>query len=199
MNSKADSIAPLREFVVEATRHIELHQDEASVLRAVSPLLSRLLANDGWLPDAFAKVDPLTYKQYLLYCDPFERFSVVSFVWGPGHCTPIHDHTIWGLVGVLRGIETCQEYRPGPDQIMLPASEQHSMTAGMIDRVSPTLGDWHVVSNTSQKPAVSIHVYGANIGAVRRHVFDPKAGKQKPFISGYSLPFTPNLWDRSTA
>jgi predicted metal-dependent enzyme (double-stranded beta helix superfamily) len=44
--------------------------------------------------------------------------------------------------------------------------------------------------------AVSIHVYGADIGAVRRHVFDPQSGRQRDFVSGY-LSRTPNLWDRS--
>lgn len=199
MNTIVDSIAPLREFVVGMTRLMERSQDETAVLREARPIFSKLLANDGWLANTFAKVDPLTYKQYLLYCDPLERFSVVSFVWGPGHCTPVHDHTIWGMVGVLRGVETCRAYRVGANQMITPTGAEHKMTAGMIELVSPTLGDWHLVTNTSQQPAVSIHVYGGNIGAVRRHVFDPISGKQRLFISGYSLPYVPNLWDRSTA
>ena len=44
--------------------------------------------------------------------------------------------------------------------------------------------------------SISIHVYGANIGAVRRHVY-PEAGGSKSFISGYSNFTLPNLWDRS--
>lgn len=47
------------------------------------------------------------------------------------------------------------------------------------------------------RPSISIHVYGANIGAVARHVFDPATGAAKPFVSGYSLPVIPNFWDRS--
>ncbi|MFZ9530819.1 MAG: cysteine dioxygenase, partial [Burkholderiales bacterium] len=45
--------------------------------------------------------------------------------------------------------------------------------------------------------SISIHVYGANIGAVKRHVFDPATGADKPFVSGYSSPQMPNFWDRS--
>ena len=39
--------------------------------------------------------------------------------------------------------------------------------------------------------------FGANIGAVSRHVFDPVTGAAKPFVSGYSSTSLPNLWDRS--
>jgi predicted metal-dependent enzyme (double-stranded beta helix superfamily) len=46
--------------------------------------------------------------------------------------------------------------------------------------------------------AVSIHVYGANIGAVRRHRLDD-AGALLDFVSGYDSELLPNLWDRSAA
>ena len=55
-------------------------------------LLSGLVAYNDWWPEAFATADPNRYRQYLLYCDPLERFSLVSFVWGPGQKTPVHDH-----------------------------------------------------------------------------------------------------------
>ncbi len=42
-------------------------------------------------------------------------------------------------------------------------------------------------------------MYGGNIGAVSRHVYDPATGQAKPFVSGYSAPSVPNLWDRSAA
>jgi len=44
--------------------------------------------------------------------------------------------------------------------------------------------------------SISIHVYGANIGAVRRAVYQPD-GSEKLFISGYSNAFLPNIWDLS--
>ena len=117
---------------------------------------------------------------------------MVSFVWMPGHRTPIHDHTVWGLVGVMRGQEQCEEFDRS-----VKKTHTHLSNAGEVDRVSPTVGDIHVVSNASDKTAVSIHVYGANIGAVRRHVYDPATGQPREFISGYHNSSVPNLWDRS--
>ena len=62
------------------------------------------------------------------------------------------------------------------------------------------MGDIHTVANAlDDRPSVSIHVYGANIGAVRRHVFDAATGATKDFVSGYSIATVPNLWDRSAA
>ncbi len=34
--------------------------------------------------------------------------------------------------------------------------------------------------------SISIHVYGGNIGAVRRHTFDVKTGELELFVSGYT-------------
>jgi predicted metal-dependent enzyme (double-stranded beta helix superfamily) len=155
-------------------------------------LLKDLVAHDDWLPEEYSAPSPESYRQYLLYCDPLERFSVVSFVWMPGHRTPIHDHTVWGLVGVMRGEEMCDEF-----STEIKPLNSHKSRTGDVDRVSPSVGDIHVVSNASDKTAVSIHVYGANIGAVRRHVYDPATGEPKEFVSGYHNRSVPNLWDRS--
>lgn len=183
----------LRDFVQEMTRLVERHGgDEPAMLDQGSALLETLVRHDDWLPDPFAQPSPEGYRQYLLHCDPLERFSVVSFVWMPGQKTPIHDHTVWGLVGVMRGEEMCEEYS---DKIQ--PLQSHVVTPGQVDRVSPRIGDVHVVSNAGRATAVSIHVYGANIGAVRRHVFDPRTGAPREFVSGYHNATLPNPWDRS--
>ena len=188
------NIARLRLFVQELTRLVERHgADEPKLLDEGEKLLRGLIARDDWLPDEFAVPSEDSYRQYLLYCDPLERFSVVSFVWRPGQKTPVHDHTVWGLVGVMRGEESCEEYSAD-----LKVTGTHPVRSGEVDRVSPRIGDIHVVSNaTKDRTAVSIHVYGANIGAVRRHAFDPATGRPKDFVSGYQNATVPNLWDRS--
>jgi 3-mercaptopropionate dioxygenase len=188
-----NNVGRLRGFVQDMTRLVERHgADEPRMLDEGEKLLKGLIANDDWLPDEFAAPSPESYRQYLLYCDPLERFSVASFVWMPGHRTPIHDHTVWGLVGVMRGEETCDEFSSTIRKV-----HSHASKAGEVDRVSPSIGDIHVVSNAGDKVAVSIHVYGANIGAVKRHVFDPATGQPKEFVSGYQNRVVPNLWDRS--
>ncbi len=189
----------LRDYITDMTQLVSVAgADEARIFRDGEPLLSRLVSHDDWLPETFAQSSNETYRQYLLWCDPMERFSVVSFVWGPGQKTPIHDHTVWGMVGMMRGQELCEEYAvPAPGRAMQKAGE-HAVQPGQVDKVSPSIGDIHVVSNgLKDRASISIHVYGENIGAVARHTFDGKDGQSKPFVSGYSNSVIPNLWDRS--
>ncbi|MBL8331822.1 MAG: cysteine dioxygenase [Rubrivivax sp.] len=193
-----DRIAPLRRFVEAMTRLVERHPDERTVLAEGRRHLAELIARDDWLPEPCTAPRSDRYAQYLLHADALERFSVVSFVWGPGQRTPVHDHTVWGLVGVLRGAERCDEYQLVDGQPR-PTGRHHVMQPGDIEAVSPTVGDWHrVASAVDDRVSVSIHVYGANIGAVRRHRLDEQ-GRVLDFVSGYDSDWLPNLWDRSAA
>jgi predicted metal-dependent enzyme (double-stranded beta helix superfamily) len=157
--------------------------------------LSPLLLRDDWLPDQYAQPSNEGYRQYLLYCDPMERFCVVSFVWGLGQATPIHDHTVWGVIGVLRGAEHSQRFAHGDEQTLIPVDDPTVLKTGQIERVSPAIGDIHQVANASDTgPSVSIHVYGGNIGRISRHVYDENTGAVRTFISRYSNDTLPNLW-----
>ena len=92
----------LQAFVASLTSLVNRRADESTTLNEGRELLRHLITHDDWLPDSQAQADPQRYQQFLLYADPRDRFSVVSFVWGPGQSTPIHNHTVWGLVGMLR-------------------------------------------------------------------------------------------------
>ncbi len=160
--------------------------DETALFNQAESALTALIAHDDWLPTAYAQPNPEKYQQYLLYTDPQRRYSVQSFVWAPGQGTPIHNHTVWGLVGVLRGAEQCNEY-PAPGSNAMRCTHEHRLERGHVDRVSPNIGDWHAVSNAfADQPSISIHVYGADIGRIERSVFDPVTQTVKPFVSGYS-------------
>jgi 3-mercaptopropionate dioxygenase len=193
----ADGCERLRHLLSDLTRLCDEGADERRIRKEGGESLRRLVAADDWLMPEFAAPDPQIYRQYLLYCDPLERFSVVSFVWGPGQKTPVHDHTVWGLIGMLRGAEISRNYSPGPDGRLIPAGEER-LLPGMVTAVSPAIGDIHLVENALHDQAsISIHAYGANIGAVARHVFVPESGTAKPFVSGYANRHLPNLWDRA--
>lgn len=187
----------LPDFVTAFAALLEQHPAEPQLLEQGAQLLQQLVGHDDWLPHEYAQPDPLRYQQYLLHADALRRFSVVSFVWGPGQQTPVHDHTVWGLIGMLRGAEVAQAHA-WQDGALRPQGAAVRLQPGMVEAVSPAIGDVHQVSNAfDDRVSISIHVYGANIGEVLRSVYLPD-GTRKEFISGYSNATPPDLRDIST-
>ena len=181
-------------FVKELATLLEGKPSEEIVFSKGKKLLENLIQVDDWLPEEFCKPHPQYYQQYLLYADPLDRFSVVSFVWGPGQKTPLHNHTVWGMIGQLRGQERSADYYQQADG-SYKTDESFLCQPGQVATVSPKTHDIHVVENAlSDQTSISIHVYGGNIGRIERAVFDPMTGAEKLFISGYANSVTPNLW-----
>jgi predicted metal-dependent enzyme (double-stranded beta helix superfamily) len=192
-------LSRLTTFVADVARIVESGAQESQVLDLLGPRLKELVSEDDWLPDAYAVTDGRDYRQFLLYADPLDRFSIVSFVWGPGQGTPIHDHRVWGLVGVLRGEEISVSYERQADG-SLRAGKPARLPKGEIAAVSPGIGDIHAIANgLPDVSSISIHVYGGNIGRIRRSVFDAQTGAAHEFVSGYSNEAVPNLWHQIEA
>jgi predicted metal-dependent enzyme (double-stranded beta helix superfamily) len=181
-------------FVQAISRLLHSDPPEPKILSEGAGLLARLLAQDDWLPAQFAQPHPELYRQYLLYADPLERFSVVSFVWGPGQKTPVHDHLTWGLIGMLRGQEIDTQYFKQADGSYQRGASL-TLAQGEVVSVSPSTHDVHSVANFyTDQTSISIHVYGGNIGRISRHAFEADTGAEKTFISGYNNDVVPNLW-----
>ncbi len=195
MPTPAPNLARLRHFVTGLATLIDGGADEPAILDTGGAMLAALVSHDDWLPDLFAVPHPDRYQQYLLHCDSRERFSVVAFVWGPGQGTPIHDHRVWGLVGVLRGREQSERYHRRADGTLAGEGPGQVLCPGAVEAVSPRIGDIHRVWNAADTPSVSIHVYGGNIGAIERVTLRAD-GSEKPFISGYAGAVLPNIWGR---
>ena len=195
------SIDRLRRFIGDMTSLTGgawQDKDENAIVDVGAKLLGELCKHDDWLPEQAAKVPAHGYAQNLLWCDPFERFCVVSFVWAPKANTPVHDHEMWGLVGMLRGSETSQAFVRDPATGTMTIGALSTLKPGDVELLLPSKGDIHQVTNAlADQTSISIHVYGGNIGAVRRHTFDVDSGKPNLFVSGYTNQIVPNLWDRS--
>lgn len=178
--------ARLQAFVAAVDAAMAGSAGEAELLSHVQAAMRALVERDDWLQAECAQPHPQYYQQYLLHADPAGRFSVVSFVWGPGQQTPIHDHTVWGVIGMLRGSELGQSYRQTPAG-MVAEGPAERLEPGDVAAVSPAIGDIHRVSNAfDDRVSISIHVYGTDIGRQKRHVFDLATGQAREFVSGYA-------------
>jgi 3-mercaptopropionate dioxygenase len=175
-------LAPLQTAVTALQSLCDSQPNESAWLADGAIILKQLLASRDWLPDSHAASHPQFYQQHALHIDPTNRFSLSSFVWGPNQGTPVHNHTIAGLVGVLRGAEMCQRYSADGKQAI---GAECRLSPGEVDVVSPSIGDVHTVRNAyDDRNSISIHLYRGNISGIARSVF--KDGIEKPFISNYS-------------
>lgn len=184
----------LREFVKIITSELSAPGTPSEMPASLEPALKELVRHDDWLPKQFSVPNLERYQQYLLYCDPFERFSVVSFVWIQGQITPIHNHKMWGAVGQLRGAEQSTPYHRDESGALKAGQPSQSIVGDVFSFTAINDSDIHQVANTSPETAVSIHVYGGNIGVTKRNVFDQETGQSSSFISYYDSNLMPNIW-----
>ena len=176
----------LHQFLAAMTRLVDSAPAEADLIAQSQVLMTDLLEQDDWLSPEFTVAHPHQPQQFLIYADPQSRFSVVSLVCGPRQSTPIHDHTVWGLMGMLRGSLSCQPYSRMSDGRWVPAGFQIDMLAGDIEAVSPRTGDVHKVWNPlADQVSISIEIYEGPIGLLERHIYK-EDGSRHVFIDGYA-------------
>lgn len=157
---------PFAHFIRSVEAMKEEGQAEASLVRGVQCALAELLEEHGWLRPEHTQGFPDRYRQHILHVDPDGAFSVVALVWLPGQMTPIHDHVSWCVVGVYTGEEEEIRYRlyeEGDRRFLVPEGRQKTQPAQVTTLIPPE-EDIHQVSNVGEGKAISIHVYGADIG-----------------------------------
>ncbi|MBE8968971.1 hypothetical protein IQ277_22940 [Nostocales cyanobacterium LEGE 12452] len=192
-----DSTQELRSFVA-TVREISASTvgDRTQTLAKLEPYFQELLAQQEWLPEKFAQVNPESQMgggigQWLLYRAKDRSLSVFSLVIPPGSTTPVHDHLAWGLIGLYKGNQEETVYRrvdtaDTEGHAQLQVTEVRSLQPGDIYRLLPPDGDIHAVKTTSQSASVSIHILGNDTGCILRHQFIPESHSVKSFRSGYS-------------
>lgn len=185
----------LREFVIMVSEKLDVTQNEVEILPFVREQLSELIQSEEWLDESFKAPDSDSFSSYLLYCDPQQRFLIESSVFRPGRGTPVHNHTMWGAIGQLRGVERSTTFMRLESGRLQQIGEPDDLKPGETTSVSPADVDIHSVKNPSEtEDSISIHVYGGHIGKITRHQFDIATGRATPFVAPYTNRFLPNIW-----
>ncbi len=130
------------------------------------------LLSPGLLSAAQLAGDPSGYQTHLVHDEPDGSFSIVVMVWLPGQATPVHDPLSWCCTAVLQGTEYEEVYAVRGDHLEVIA--RNANPVGTVSGFAPP-GDVHLVRNTGDTVAVSVHVYGTDIARVRssvRRVYD---------------------------
>ncbi|WP_138756381.1 cysteine dioxygenase family protein [Paenibacillus sinopodophylli] len=179
----------LRQLNSEIDDILAVSSDHRTIIDAARPLLEKLLKQPDLIPEAYRKPHPHKYAQYLLYKPDNEAFSVIAFIWGPKQTAPVHDHLVWGLVGLYEGAVQEKRYRridhgKGAEP-RFEVRELSEVTArkGDISFVYPPDYDIHGVSNPFDEVAITVHIYGTDIGKQVRNIHDPETGQMRDVIT----------------
>jgi predicted metal-dependent enzyme (double-stranded beta helix superfamily) len=178
----------VRAFVEIATREAKRDAPPREKLAAIEPHFLELLRDPEWLPDEYRRDAPQSgmgggIGQWLLYRAADRSLSLFSLVVPPGSRTPVHDHLAWGLVGLYRGSQDEEFYRPADG--VLELVRRRPLAPGDWYALVPPDDDVHCVRTTSAETSVSIHLLANDTGCVLRHVYDEQTGEARPFRSGW--------------
>ena len=92
----------------------------------------------------------------------------------PAHCT----------TGEITPVRYLKPVASTAAAALTPAGEA-LWEPGQVTICCTTDDDVHVVAAVGKEPTVGIHVYGGNIGTIRRRSYDPTAGEARWFVSGW--------------
>jgi 3-mercaptopropionate dioxygenase len=125
----------------------------------VADLLRRHAPGTEMLTPGERRGDGGDFARHVLHTEP--AFSVVAVVWRPGQLTPIHDHIAWCSFIVMQGVEYETLYRDEGDHLVEIGRAANRV--GDASGFAPP-GDIHRVHNIGDTTAISLHVYGADLG-----------------------------------
>jgi predicted metal-dependent enzyme (double-stranded beta helix superfamily) len=178
----------VRQFIGKVRGIVSGWSSPRDACREIEPHFQALLLDEDWLPARYQADAPASgmgggIGQWLLYRAADRSLCLFSLVVPPGSMTPVHDHLAWGLVGVYRGTQDEEFYRPGGGQLEL--LRRRPLEPGDHYTLLPPRDDIHRVRTTSPTTSVSIHLLANDTGCVLRHTYDETTGEAKPFKSGY--------------
>lgn len=186
----------LQRYLGEVRAILDRRLSNQVIIREVSRATKELCRDDRWLEEPFRVGHPDRYTRHLLHKDPQNRFMVLALVWQPGQVTPIHDHACWGVMGIVDNSleEHCYERLDDGSRRGFCELEQTRGTdvgKGGVAYLLPPFEEIHWIGNTTDRPTISLHVYGRDLDEV--NVFDAEAGTVRPMRIQY---YSPEIGDQ---
>jgi predicted metal-dependent enzyme (double-stranded beta helix superfamily) len=149
------------------TMHAALERCQPHALSAAAKASLRgYLCEPELLAAEHKKASRKSYRRHLLYAAPDRSFSILSIVWNPGQCTPVHGHTAWGAAGVYEGTPYCESFKlseSSPRVMSLQSTLTLRLKATDIATVEPGIDDAHRIGNDTLYRAVTVHIYGRDL------------------------------------
>ncbi|MHC5019419.1 MAG: cysteine dioxygenase family protein [Planctomycetota bacterium] len=156
------------ELVGDIETLIKSNLSEYGLIEGIGRKLKRAIRNPALLTDEQRAPKLETYARHYIHVDPQDRFSLMALVWSPGQGTPVHDHGIWGVIGIYENEIEAINYKrldDGSDEGYADLRETGSMFLGKgsLCWVLPPNEEIHVNRNHSDETTITLHVYGKAI------------------------------------
>jgi predicted metal-dependent enzyme (double-stranded beta helix superfamily) len=157
----------MKRLIAAVRGAVRLEADPADTAAGVASVLQRFLGRPDLLTQSQSEPDSTHYRQHIIHVERDGSFSIVALVWLPGQETPIHDHVSWCVVGVHEGRENEIRYRlvENSDSPHLVEDGNVSHDVGTVEALTSP-GDIHLAANHGDDVAISLHIYGADIGVL---------------------------------
>jgi predicted metal-dependent enzyme (double-stranded beta helix superfamily) len=152
VHGAADPMAAARSVIDE------LHGD----LDAVAAALAHLSGTGGNAKQAFHRTPEL---------------SLLKVCFPAGRRTPPHNHGTWATILVFSGHERNTLYRQDDAGTLRRASEVELARGSILPMRAEAV---HVAECLGNEPAIGLHVYGADVLATARHMWDPESLERQP-------------------
>jgi predicted metal-dependent enzyme (double-stranded beta helix superfamily) len=116
---------------------------------------------------------------YVAYRNDDSSYSLQVFAWPPGSGTQIHDHSSWGAFCCVVGSVLEERYERGDDSSVPEYARLRKLwrlewkREDGISTVLPYERGIHRVSNPTEEPAISVHLYGPRLGEIDGRDYDP--------------------------
>lgn len=168
--------AALKRFIWDIQSMVELADSEREILLIGRDLMARLICEADALPAAFSAAPPGAARQFQLYSDAMERFTVVSTILAGGAALAIAQPAAWEIMGVLTGAidRGGRLLRPGAVETLGSKGEGSTRLSNVLD----------------DQLSISIHVYGGEIGGLSRSQLAPDGTPTAPlgYANGENAP-----------
>ncbi|NKI68535.1 hypothetical protein GN109_03795 [Collimonas pratensis] len=151
----------LKEFASACKQCIDDGGGPAEIRELVQQALSIQAINPKQV-----EIDEIVYRS--------EDLFIVSLAQPPHGETPIHDHGIWGVIGIAEGSEENIFFRQtdlGPVEVsrrMVNAGEAVILGSEVI----------HKIRNPHATRSLGLHVYGGDLLGGKRHMWHPATGER---------------------
>lgn len=172
------------ESLIGDIRRIVREEDGDALLAALIGRLRPLAEDTSWIGgELYATDENQGFGITVLHEEPEDGFLLETVCWAPGKGVAPHDHQTWGVVMGLDGEEINVDWRRTDDgsqsgKAALEQAGETAVTGGVVKTFRPD--DIHSIRNDSDRPSLSLHLYGRSLAKTDRSEFNPLAGTVAP-------------------